>query len=132
MEYAILLVTSIHLIGLMLAIAGNLALDKCNLNQTKISVLLKSQSLLIYSNLYLVNVASRFLGESLWMKIDHLSTTLGVENDAESHCNIKYIIVPAKLANDIIPRHHAQNGVIYDLHWTTVCFRVFTNCSVIW
>ena len=26
--------------------------------------------------------------EPLRMKIDHLSTTLGVENDVESHCNV--------------------------------------------
>ena len=57
------------------------------------------------------------------MKIDHLSTTLGVENDVESHCNVKYIIVPANFANIIMPRRHAQNGVIDDLHSTTVDFR---------
>ena len=54
------------------------------------------------------------------MKIDHLRTTLGVENDVKSHCNVKYIIVPATFANIIMQRHHAQNGVIDDLHLTTV------------
>ena len=66
------------------------------------------------------------------MKIDHLSTTLGKENDVESHCNVKYIIVPANFANVIMPRRHAQNGVIDDLHSTTVYFRVFLNFSVKW
>ena len=58
------------------------------------------------------------------MKIDHLSTTLGVENDVESHCNVKNIIVPANFANVIMPRRHALNGVIDDWHLTTVYFRV--------
>ena len=53
------------------------------------------------------------------MKIDHLSTTLGVENDVVSHCYVKYIIIPANFANIIMPRRHAQNGVIDDLHATT-------------
>ena len=66
------------------------------------------------------------------MKIDHLSTTLGVANDVESRCNVKNIIVPANFANVIMPRGHAQNGVIDDLHSTTVYFRVFTNFSVKW
>ena len=66
------------------------------------------------------------------MKIDHLSTTSGVENDVESHCYVKYIIVPANFANVIMPRCHAQNGVINDLHLTTVYFRVFLNFSVKW
>ena len=39
------------------------------------------------------------------MKIDHLSMTLGVKNDVESHCNVKYIIVPANFANVIMPSH---------------------------
>ena len=51
------------------------------------------------------------------MKIDHLSSTLGVKNDVESHCNIKYVIVPANFANVIMPSRHAQNGVIDDLHY---------------
>ena len=59
------------------------------------------------------------------MKIDHLSTTLGVENDVESHCNVKYIIVPANFANVMKPRRHAQSGIIDDLHSTTVYFRGF-------
>ena len=63
------------------------------------------------------------------MKIDHLSKTLGVENNVESHCNVKYIIVPANFPN-VMPRRHAQNGVIDDLHSTTVYFRVFLNFSV--
>ena len=66
------------------------------------------------------------------MKIDHLNTTLGVENDVESHCNVKYIIVPANFANVIMPRRHAQNGVIDDLQLPTVYFRVFLNFSVKW
>ena len=66
------------------------------------------------------------------MKIDHLITTLGVENDVESHCYVKYIIVPANFANVIMPRRHVQNGVIDDLHLTTVYFRVFLNYSVKW
>ena len=41
MEDAISLVTSIHLIGLTVTIARNFALDKCNLNQKNILVLLK-------------------------------------------------------------------------------------------
>ena len=64
------------------------------------------------------------------MKINHLSTMLSVENDVENHCNVKYIIVPAKFANVIMPRRHAQNGVISDLHSTTVYFRVFSKFSV--
>ena len=52
------------------------------------------------------------------MKIDHLSTRLGVENDVESHCNVKYINVPANFVNVIMPRCHAQNGVMDDLHST--------------
>ena len=64
------------------------------------------------------------------MKIDHFSTTLGVENDIESHCYVKYIIVPAIFANVIMPRRHTQKGVIDDLHSTTVYFRVFTNFSI--
>ena len=64
------------------------------------------------------------------MKIDHLSTALGVENEAESHCNVKYIIVPTNFANVIMPSRHAQNGVISDLHSTTVYFRVSTIFSV--
>ena len=63
------------------------------------------------------------------MKIDHLNTTLCVENDDESHCNVKYIIVPANFANVIMRRLHAQNGVINDLHSTTVYFKVFINFS---
>ena len=63
------------------------------------------------------------------MKINHLSTTLGVENDIKSHCNVKYIIVPAKFANVIMPRRHAQNGVIGGLHATTVYIRVFSKFS---
>ena len=63
------------------------------------------------------------------MKIDHLSTTLGVENDVESHCNVKYIISLANFANVIMPKRHAQ---IDDLHSTTVYFRVFFNFSVKW
>ena len=51
------------------------------------------------------------------MKIDDLSTTLGVENDVESHFNVK-IFFPANFANVIMPRRHAQNGVIDDLHST--------------
>ena len=66
------------------------------------------------------------------MKIDHLSTTLGVGNNIESHWYVKYIIVPANFANVIIPRRHTQNGVIDDLHSTTVYFRVFLNFSVKW
>ena len=84
----------------------------------------KSQSLLIYSKLY--------FNEPLRMKIDQLSMTLGVENDLESHCNVKYIFVPANFANVIMPRGHAQNGVIVDLHLTTVYFRVFLNFFVKW
>ena len=125
MEDAISLVTSIHLFGYTVAIARKFALDKCNLNQTKICVLLK-----ISKFAYLFE--SIFLYEPLRMKIDHLSTTLGVENDVESHCNIKYLIVPANFVNVIMPRRHAQNGVIDDLHSTTVYFRVFSNFSVKW
>ena len=66
------------------------------------------------------------------MKIDLLSTTSGVENDVESHCNVKYIIVPANFANVIMPRRHAQKGVIDDLHSTTVYFSVFLNFCVKW
>ena len=66
------------------------------------------------------------------MKINHLSTTLGVENDVESHCKVKDIIVPAKFANVIMPRRHAQNGVIGGLHSTTVYIRVFSKFSVKW
>ena len=66
------------------------------------------------------------------MKIDHLSTRLGVANDVESRCKVKNIIVPTYFANVIMPRRHAQNGVIDDLHSTTVYFRVFTNFSVKW
>ena len=73
-----------------------------------------------------------FLYEPLRMKIDHLSTTLGVRNDVESHWNVKYIIVTANFANVIMPRRHAQNGVINDLHSTTVYLRVFLNFSVKW
>ena len=63
------------------------------------------------------------------MKIYNLSTTLDVENDVDGHCNVKCIIVPANFANVIMLRHQAQNGVIDDLHSTTVDFRVFTNFS---
>ena len=42
------------------------------------------------------------------MKIDHLSTTLGVENDVKSHCNVKYIIVSANFDNVIIPRRNRR------------------------
>ena len=73
-----------------------------------------------------------FLYKPLRMKIDHLSTTLGVEYDVESYYNAKYIIIPANFADVIMPRRHAQNGVIDDLHSTTVYFRVFTNFSVKW
>ena len=66
------------------------------------------------------------------MKINHLSTTLDVENDFESHCNVKYINGPANFANFIMPRRHAQNGFIDDLHLTTVYFGVFLNFSVKW
>ena len=66
------------------------------------------------------------------MKIDHLSTALDVENDVESHYNVKYIIVPAIFANVIMPRRHVQYGGIDDLHWTTVYLRVFLNFSVKW
>ena len=52
-----------------------------------------------------------------------------MENDVESHWNIKYIIVTANFANVIMPRRHTQNGVINDLHSTTVYFRVFLNFS---
>ena len=55
------------------------------------------------------------------MKINHLSTILGVEDDVESHCNVKYIIVPANFINVIMPRRHTKNGV-NDLHLTTVYF----------
>ena len=82
MEDAISHVTSIHLIGLTVAIARNFALDKCNLNQTKILVLLK-----ISKYAYLFELV--FLYEPLRMNLDHLSTTLGVENDVESHCNVR-------------------------------------------
>ena len=61
-----------------------------------------------------------------------LSTTLGVANDVESRCKVKNITVPANFANVIMPRRHAQNGVIDDLHSTTVYFRVFTNFFVKW
>ena len=98
-----------------MAIARNFALDKCNLNQTKILVLLN-----ISKFAYLFELI--FLYEPLQKKIDHLSTTLGEENDAESYCNVKYIIVPANFANVIMPRRHALNGVIEDLHSTTVYF----------
>ena len=73
-----------------------------------------------------------FLYEPLRLKIDHLSKTLGLENDIESHCGDKSIIVPANFANVIMPRRHAQNGVIDDLHSTTVYFRVFLNFSIKW
>ena len=109
----------------MVALARNFALDKCNLNQTKILVLLK-----ISKFAYLFEFV--FLYEPLRMKIDHLSTKLGVENAVESHCNVKYIIVPANFANVIMPRRHTQNGFIDDLHSTTVYFRVFLNFSVKW
>ena len=68
------------------------------------------------------------------MKINHLSTctTLGVENDIESHCNVKYITVPVNFTNVIMLRRHAQIGIFDDLHSTTVYFRVFTNFSVKW
>ena len=125
MEDAISLVTSIHLIGYTVAIARNFALDKCNLNQTKILVLLK-----ISKFAYIFEFI--FLYWHLRMKIDHLSTTLGVGNDVESHCNVKYIIVPANFANVIMPRRHAQKGAIDDLHSTTVYFRVFLIFSVKW
>ena len=61
------------------------------------------------------------------MKIDHLTPMLGVENVVESHCNVKYIIVPANFDNVIMTR---QNGVIDDLHSTTVYFNVFLIFSV--
>ena len=51
------------------------------------------------------------------MKIDHLSTTLGVENDVESHCNVKYIIVPANFALVIMPRRP------YKMTSSTLCTR---------
>ena len=66
------------------------------------------------------------------MKIDDLSTTLGVENDVESHCYVQYIIVPANFANVIMPRRHKQNCVVDNLHSTTVYFRVFLNFYVKW
>ena len=67
------------------------------------------------------------------MKIDHLSTTLGVENDVESHCNVKYIIDPANFANVIMPRRHAQTGAIDDLHSTKFClFQGFHKFLVKW
>ena len=45
------------------------------------------------------------------MKADHLSTTLGVEKDVESHCKSNiFKIVPANFADVIMPRPHAQNG----------------------
>ena len=97
----------------MVALARNFALDKCNLNQTKILVLLK-----ISKFAYLFEFV--FLYEPLRI---HLSAILGVENAVESHCNVKYIIVPANFANVIMPRRHTQNGVIDDLHSTTVYFR---------
>ena len=84
----------------MVAIARNFALDKCNLNQTKILVLLK-----ISKFTFLCEFA--FLYEPLRVKIDHQGTTLGVESEVESHCNVKYIIVPANFANVIMPRRHA-------------------------
>ena len=64
------------------------------------------------------------------MKINHLNAMLGVENIAVSHCNVKYIIVPAYFSNVIMPRRHTQYGVIDDLHSTTAYFRVFTIFSV--
>ena len=64
------------------------------------------------------------------MKIDDLSTPLGVENDVDSHCNVKYIIVPANFANVIMPRRNTQNCVINNLQLTTVYFRVFLNFFV--
>ena len=60
------------------------------------------------------------------------SMMLGVANDVENSCNVKNIIIPANFANVIMPKRHAQNGVIDDLHSTTVYFRVFTNFSVKW
>ena len=66
------------------------------------------------------------------MKIDHLSTAFGVENDVESHCNVIYKIVPANFANVIMRRRHAQNGIFDNLHSTTVYFRVFLKFSVKW
>ena len=54
-----------------------------------------------------------FLYEPLRKKMDRLSTTLEVENEVESHCKVKYIIVPANFANVIMPRRHAQNGVYW-------------------
>ena len=108
-----------------MAITRNFALYKCNLNQTKILVLLK-----ISKFAYLFEFI--FLYEPLRTKIEYLSTTLGVVNDVESHCNVKYIIVPANFANVIMPRRRTQNGVIDDLHLTTVYFRVFLNFSVKW
>ena len=66
------------------------------------------------------------------MKINRLSCTLGMANDVESLCNVKYVIVPANFASIIIPIRHEQNGVFYDLHSTTVYFGFFTNFSVKW
>ena len=45
------------------------------------------------------------------MKIDHLSTTLDVENEVESHCTSNI---------HVYQRQNAQSGVIDDLHSTTV------------
>ena len=42
-----------------------------------------------------------FLYEHLWMKFDRLSMTLGMEYDAETHCKVKHIIVPANFAKVI-------------------------------
>ena len=53
------------------------------------------------------------------MKIDHLSTTLGVENDVESHCYVKYIIVPANFANVIMP----CQDVTHKMASSTICTR---------
>ena len=97
----------------MMAVVQNVSIDKCEVNQTKFTVVLK-----ISTFSYLFQLIFQY--EPLWMKIDRLSMTLGVENDFEIDCKVKHIVVSTTFANVIIHRRHIQKRVFYNLRLTTV------------
>ena len=99
-----------------MAVGRNFALDKCELNQTRITVVLKI-STFAYCFEFI------FLNESLQMEKQPSEYDVRRENDVECLRNVRIIFVATNFADVIILRRHEQNDDAHDLHSTTVYFR---------
>ena len=98
-----------------MAVARNFALDKCELNQTRTTVVLKISTFAYFFEFIFLNESP---DGSRPFEYD-----VSRENDVESFRNVRIICFPGNFADVIILRRHEQNGDVHDLHSTTVYYR---------